>query len=79
MHKTTHEEHSSQPLLTSNKQYKVAVTFLIGFIGIFNVKNSNNKFYFMKSIFDENGYIQITISPGAYELESSNNEVKNCY
>ena len=30
----------------------------------------------MKSITDEDGYIQITISPGAYEIESLNKEFK---
>ena len=35
--KSTHEEHLSQPLQTNNKQFKIAVTFLIGYNGIFNV------------------------------------------
>ena len=30
----------------------------------------------MKSISDEDGYIQITIPPGAYEVESLDNETK---
>ena len=30
----------------------------------------------MKSITDEDGFIQITIPPGAYELENLNNEIK---
>ena len=30
----------------------------------------------MKSIRDEEGYIQITILPGAHEIESLNNEIK---
>ena len=76
MDKSTHEEHLSQPLQTNNKQFKIAVTFLTGYNGIFNVTNSNNKFYFMKSITDKDGYIQITIPPGAYEIESLNNEIK---
>ena len=74
MEKSTHEEHLYQPLQTNNKQFKIAVTFLTGYNGIFNVTNSNNKFYFMKSITEEDGFIQITIiPPGAYEL---NNEIK---
>ena len=53
MNKSTHEEHLSQPLQTNNKQFKIAVTFLTGYNGIFNVTNSNKKFYFKKSIKDD--------------------------
>ena len=60
MKKSTHEEHLSQPLQTNNKQFKI-VTFLTAYNGIFNVTNSNNKFYFMKSTTDEDGFIQINI------------------
>ena len=76
MDKSTHEEHLSQPLQTNNKQFKVAVTFLTGYNGIFNVTNKNNKFYFKKTISDDDGFIKITIPPGAYEIESLNNEIK---
>ena len=58
--KSTHEEHLSRPLQTSNKQFKITVTFLTGYNGIFNVTNSNNKFYFKKTIKDED-FIQIRI------------------
>ena len=44
MDKSTHEEHLSQPLQANNKQFKVAVTFLTGYKGIFNVMGSNIKF-----------------------------------
>ena len=37
MDKSTHEEHLSQPVQTNNKQFKIAVTFLTGFNGIFIV------------------------------------------
>ena len=57
MDKSTHEEQLSQPLQTNNKQFKIAITFLTGYIGTFNVTNSNNKNYFMKSITDEDGFI----------------------
>ena len=67
MDKNTHEEHLSQPLQTNNKQFKLAFTFLTGYNGIFNVTNSNNKFYFLKSITDEDGYTQITFPLGNYE------------
>ena len=76
MDKSTHEEHLSQPLQTNNKQFKLAVTILTGYNGIFNVKNENNKFYFKKTISDDDGFIKITIPPGAYEIESLNNEIK---
>ena len=59
INKSTHEEHLSQPLQKNNKQFKIAVTFLSGYNGIFNVTNSNK-----------------TIPPGAYEIESLNNEIK---
>ena len=75
MDKSTHEEHLSQPLQTNNKQFKIAVTFLSAYNGIFNVTNSNNKFYFFKSISDDN-HIQISIRPGVYEIESLNDEIK---
>ena len=44
MDKSVHEEHLYQPLQKNNKQFKIAVTFLTGSNGIFNVTNSNNKF-----------------------------------
>ena len=65
-----------QPLQTNNKQFKIAVTFLTGYNGIFNVTNSTNKFFFKKTITNEEGFIQITIPPGAYEIESLNKEIK---
>ena len=52
------------------------MTFLSGYNGIFNVTNSNNKFYFKKTITDEDGFVQIAIPPGAYEIESLNDEIK---
>ena len=75
MHKSVHEEHLFQPLQTKNKQFKVGITFLSGYNGIFNVTNRNNKFYFKKNLIDED-FIQITIPSGAYEIESLNNEIK---
>ena len=73
--KSTHEEHLFQPLQTNNKQFKIAVLFLTGYKGIFNVTNSNNKFYFFKSISDDD-HIRTTIPQGSYELESLKNENK---
>ena len=76
MNKSVHEEHFFEPLQTNNKQFKIAITFLSVYNGIFNVTNSNNKFYFTKSITDDDHYIMITIPPGAHEIESLNDEIK---
>ena len=76
MDKSTHEEHLFQPLQTNNKQFKIAVTFLSAYNGIFNVTSDNNKFYFIKSITDDDHFIMITIPPGSYEIESLNDEIK---
>ena len=43
--KSTHEEHLSQPLQTNNRHFKIVVTFLSGYNGIFNVTNTNIKFF----------------------------------
>ena len=77
MDKSSHEEHLFQPLQTNNKQFKIAVTFLTGYNCIFNVTSLNNKFYLKKTISDDEGFIKITIPPGAYEIESLNNEIKS--
>ena len=76
MDKITHEEHLSQPLQTNNEQFKIAITFLTGYNGIFNISDKNIKFYFAKSISDEEGFIKITIPRVASELESLNKEIK---
>ena len=70
MDKSTHEEHLAQPLQISKKQFKIAVTFLTGYNRIFTVTDRNNKFYFIISGTDKDGYIQIQISFGVYELEN---------
>ena len=76
MDKSTHEGDFSQPLQTNNKQFKIAVTFPTGYNGIFKVTNENIQFYFLKSVTDEDGYIQINIPPGAYEIEALHKELK---
>ena len=78
MDKSTPEEHLSQPLQTKNKQFKIAVTFLSAYNGLFNATNSSNKFYFFKSISDDD-HIQITIRPGVYEIEALNIEIKRIF
>ena len=76
MDKSTHEEHLFQPLQTNNKQFEIAIRFLSAYNGIFNVTSDNNKFYFTKSITDDEHYIVVSIPPGAYEIESLNDEIK---
>ena len=49
MDKSTHEGHFSQPLQPNNKQFKVAVTFLTAYDGIFNVESNNNNFFFQEN------------------------------
>ena len=66
----------SQPLQTINKQFKIAVIFLSAYNGIFNVTNTNIRFYFKKTIINEDGFVQITIPPGVYEIETLNDEIK---
>ena len=76
MDKSIHEEHLFQPLQTNNKQFKITITFLSAYNGIFNVTSDNNKFYLRKSITDDNHFIMITVPSGAYEIESLNDEIK---
>ena len=73
MDTSTHEEHLSQPLQTIIKQFKIAITFLPGYNGIFNITSKNNKFYFINPA---NEIVMITIPHGAYELESLDLEMK---
>ena len=65
MDKSTHEEYLFQSLQINNKQFKIAVTFLTGYNGKFNVTDENNRFYFTTSTSDiEPSFI--IIPPGAY-------------
>ena len=73
--KSLHEEQLDQPLQTNIKYFKNVVTFLTGYIGIFNITNKNKKFYFTVLISDDDFNV-IYIPPGAYELESLENEIK---
>ena len=75
MDKSTHEEHLSQPLQTNNKQFKIAVTLLTCYNGIFNVTKKNIKFYFKKSLVEED-FFQIRIPEGFFEIESLNDEIR---
>ena len=75
MDKSTQEEHLYQPLQTINKDFKIAVTFLTSYNEMVNVNKSKIKFYFRKTLFEED-FFQITIPPGPYEIESLNKELK---
>ena len=66
MNESMLEEHLFHSLQTNNREYKLAITFVTGYNGFFNVTNSNNKFYFKESITDED-FIQIKIPKVAYE------------
>ena len=47
MDNSTHEENLQIPLQTNHRKFKVAVTFLTGYNGIFNITSKNNKFYYL--------------------------------
>ena len=76
MDKSSHDGQLSQPLQTNNKQFKITVSFLTGYNGIFNVTKKNNIFYFKKSITDPADFIQITSTEGSYEIGNLNNEIR---
>ena len=76
MEKSTHKQLLCQSPQTNNKQFKLAITFLKCYSGIFNVTISNKKFFFAKSVTDKDGFIQSTIPKGAYEIESLIDEIK---
>ena len=71
--KSTHEMHLIQPLQTNHKQFKMGITFLTGYNGIFNVTSKNNKFCFAVSLNDDD-FSKITIPERAYEVESLDKE-----
>ena len=73
--KSTHEEHLSQPLQTTNKQYKKVVTSLTGYNVIFNITDKNHNLYFTTSINDDDFNI-FSILVGAYKFESLDDEIK---
>ena len=55
MDNSTYEEHLAQPLQTNNKEFKIAVTFLSAYNGIFNVTNSK-KVLFQESTYRRGSY-----------------------
>ena len=74
MDKSIHQETLAQPLQTNNNLNSLLL-FLLVITASLRLLERNN-FYFAKSIIDKDGFFQITIPPGAYELESLNNENK---
>ena len=48
--KFSHEEHLSQSLQTSNKQFKIAVNFLTGYNGIFMLQTGITIFFSKKQL-----------------------------
>ena len=63
MNKSTHEELLSQPLQTNNKQFKTAVTFLTGYNGIFNVTNTNIRFFSRKQLLTKMVFFKLLYFP----------------
>ena len=76
MDECNHEVRLFEPLHINIKQNKMVNIFSTEYNGKFNVTNSNNKLFFAKLITDKDGFIHITIPPGAYEIQSLNNETK---
>ena len=76
MDESLHEENLHQPLKANNKHFKLAVTSVTVYSGIIKITNKIKKFYSAMSFFDKDSFIQIFPPPGAYELESSNDEVE---
>ena len=54
MAKFIHEEHLCQPLQTNNKLFKIAVTYLTGYNGIFNVTNKISKIFSYQNSMEPN-------------------------
>ena len=75
MDKSVDEENLTQPLETNHKEFKIAITFLTGYNGIFIVTDKKTKFYFIRSINDDDFSVFSNLR-GAYELEGLNEEIK---
>ena len=73
MDKSIHELFLNEALQTNNKQFKIAITFLTDYNGIFNITEANNKFSY---ITPEKMIVDIEIPKGAYELEAIDLEIK---
>ena len=75
MDKSTHGVHLSEPLQTNDKQPRIAVKFLTVYNVTFEITNRIKTVCFTLSI-NEDDINVISIPPGAYELESLDDEFK---
>ena len=74
MEESNHEEHLSHPLQANKEQFQKAITFLIGYNGIFDITNKKSEFSFKVSN-NEDDFTVSSISPEACGIESLNNEI----
>ena len=61
------EQNLDEKLQTYNKQFKIAITFLTGYNGFFNITDVNIKFFY---ITPEKMIVDFVIPKGANELEA---------
>ena len=66
-----HQGVLSQLVQTIWKQFHLAVKFLTGYNGFFNV-TSNKSIFLFKTAFADTNFKEKCVPPRAYELESSN-------
>ena len=71
--KSTREQNLDETLQTNNKQFKIAIKFLTGYHGFFNITDKNNRFFY---ITPEKMIVEIVIPKGAYEMEAVYSEIK---
>ena len=70
MDKSTHEEHLYQALQIKKKKFKIAVTFLTGYNGIFNVTNSKKSFISKKQLLTKMILFKLVYHREFMELEA---------
>ena len=75
MDKSTYKEQLPEQLITNNKQFKISVSLLPGYSGIFNVNDKKNKSQFATSINHDDFKVN-TVPQGDNELESFDDESK---
>ena len=75
MDKSLQQEILLQHLHTNKIKFSMVITFWTGYNRIFNVRNKNNIFHITVSN-NGNVFNHSTLPPGAYEIESLNNEMK---
>ena len=65
MDNSTHDEHLRQQIQTNINLFRLAIAFTTGYHGTINVTNSNTNFLLVKSISDRDGFLNISMPPGA--------------